>query len=127
MKRGCLTALVVALVIAVLAAGVLYGVHRRYYGNIAFNRQQWMALANDYRRDNPRQRMHNDLLQRYLRNGMTRQQVRHLLGKPDYDSHSNDVDTYFLGVWGLMSVDATLLKVQYDEKDRVVRTEVAER
>jgi hypothetical protein len=125
MKRGCIIALAVFALASILAAGVLYGIHRRYYGNIKFNRQQWIASA-DRGADNPRLRMYKDLQQRYLRKGMTRQEVRHLLGKPDYDSSSKDVDSYFLGVLGLMSVDATILEVHYDKADRVVSTAVTE-
>ena len=118
MKRGCLIALAVVVVIAVLAAGVLYGVHRRYYGNVKFDRQQWIALAN---KGGPRQRMVKDLRQRYLNVGMTRDEVRRLLGKPDSDSLSEDEDSYFLGS---DSGEGTFLHVQYGQRGRVVGTEV---
>jgi len=80
MKRGCLIGLLVLVVVSVLAAVTVYGVHRRYYGNIKFNGTVWRSLANKGGTDNPRQRMYRDLLQRYLKPGMTRQQVRRLLG-----------------------------------------------
>lgn len=104
----------------------LYGVHRRHYGNIKFSGTVWRSLAGKWDKDSPRQRMVKDLRQRYLKPGMTRQQVRQLLGKPDYDSHDKDVDSYFLGVWGFMSVDATVLEVEYDKAGRMVRTKVVE-
>lgn len=126
MKRGCLTGIVVLLAICVVAAGVLYGIHRRYYGDIKFNGTVWRSLANKGGTDNPRQRMYKDLLQRHLDPGMTRQEVRRLLGKPDYDSLEKDVDSYFIGVMGAMSVDATVLEVHYDQKGRLVRTKVVE-
>ncbi len=94
----------------VLAAGALYGVHRRYYGNTYFNRQQWIGLANKGGADNTRQRMVKDLRRRYLRLGMTRQQVRHLLGKPDLDSLSKDTDSYLID-----NANGVSLDVRYDK------------
>jgi hypothetical protein len=123
MKRGCLIALLVFVVISVLAAGALYGVHRRYCGNVKFNRQQWIALAGKGGMDNPRQRMVKDLRQRYLKPGMTRQEVRHLLGKPDFDSLSKDVDSYFIGADGF---DGMSLDVRYDQAGHVIRSDVVQ-
>lgn len=126
MKRACYSSALVFVVFVILAAVVLYGAHRRHYGNIKFSGTVWRSLAGKGRMDNPRQRMVKDLRARYLKPGMTRQQVRQLLGKPDYGSHEREVDSYFLGVWGFMSVDATVLEVRYDKAGRVVSTDVAE-
>lgn len=126
MKRGCTIGLVALLLIGLVAAVVLYGVHRRYYGNIRFNGTVWRRLANQGGMGNPRQRMVKDLRQRYLRNGMTRQEIRQLLGKPDYGSFSKDVDSYFIGVLGFMSVDASTLDIRYDSAGRVARSKIVE-
>lgn len=121
MKRGCLIGSLVVIISLVLAAGALYGVHRRYYGNTYFNRQHWIGLANKGGVDNPRQRMVKDLRRRYLKPGMTRQQVRHLLGKPDYGRLSSDADSYFIGADG---IDGISLDVRYDRVGRLVRSEI---
>ena len=116
----------IVLAIAVLGAGVLYAVHRRHCGNIRFDRARWIAVAGQGGVRNPRQRMVKDLMRRYLRNGMTKHEVRQLLGKPDYDSLYRDTDSYFIGVIGCLSVDASTLDVHYDKAGKVSRTQVLE-
>jgi hypothetical protein len=96
--------------------------------NVTFDAKVWTAhVAGE--KDGPRSRMLSDLLTNRLRKGMSREQVRALLGKPDSQSQwdrEHDNDGYDLGHVGPFGVDPSVLTIQYDKGGRVLTFEAGE-
>jgi len=123
--------LVSASVLSVLVIAFFVIVPREFYNSPyndkGFDRGIWLSAARNDDMRNPRGPMAEDLRRHYLRNGMTREQVRRLLGKPDnseYDEQQGKVDHYFLGAWGFISIDGDLFIVHYDKSGRLISTEI---
>lgn len=59
--------------------------------------------------------------------GMSKAEVRRLLGASDnsqYETEQGNIDNYFLGHWGFMSIDGDLLVVHYDPHGRLASTKI---
>lgn len=82
-----------------------------------FDRRVWLANPTCVL-DNPRGRMANDLLERYLREGMSRARVVELLGPADGDRKGID---YPVGVWSGFRLDCDFLHVEFDANGRLTR------
>lgn len=126
-------------VLAVLAAllvgaAITYPRWQRHLGVFAnpfaaqrFDRAKWLAAAPVAPGKNARGPMAEDLRRRYIRRGMTRTEVQHLLGPPNSlgcDEKAAGGDWYYLGPWGSMSIDGDYLGIHYGKDGRVESTEI---
>ncbi len=84
----------------------------------AFDAELWQAQRGKDERHNPRGGMVVDLLQTHLRVGMSRTEVRRLLGEPDQRHGSSDV--YELGV-SPYGIDFEYLLIDYDSAGQVTQ------
>jgi hypothetical protein len=108
---GCLCTTVAIIAIALLG---YYGMWIQPFSNAKFDRAIWLkAKSDDFH--NPRGPMTMDLRRNHLHHGMTRQQVRSLLGPPDcHVSHDPSMDSYWLGAWGGFQMDSQSLDIYYN-------------
>ncbi|PMB52214.1 hypothetical protein CEN39_11025 [Fischerella thermalis CCMEE 5201] len=83
------------------------------FGNKPFDQKAWLANpVNSGKNDSIRFQMSEDLTKNHLKIGMTRQQTRKLLGKPDllnsYCYGKDICDNYYLGEYALiLNFDST--------------------
>lgn len=115
------------LVVAIRAASFLPVALSAFYGSFGgspfndarFEEQQWVSAVTAEDGQNPRGLMAEDLRKRFLHRGMSRREVRALLGDPDNSAwdERTGVDRYFLGHWGPMSIDGDYLIIHYDKYD----------
>lgn len=94
-----------------------------------FEQAKWKSAVTDREGRNPRGPMAGDLRRRFLKKGMSKKAVRALLGEPDNsesDEMAGNVDRYFLGHWGPMSIDGDYLIIHYDQSGGIVSTEMYE-
>jgi hypothetical protein len=78
-----------------------------------FDRQTWLSGQG---RRNPRGQMLQDVLDRRLRRGMTRESVIRLLGKPDIDP--GDGSAYYL-LGRLRAWEEDILRLAFDRQGRL--------
>jgi hypothetical protein len=90
-----------------------------------FDRKVWLANASNYGRGNPRGQMADDLRKRWLRKGMTRKEVKALLGEPDPQGPEG-VYEYNLGNWAWCPICPDVLDIHFDKSGRLVRAEITE-
>ncbi|MCI0343350.1 MAG: hypothetical protein L0216_19760 [Planctomycetales bacterium] len=79
----------------------------------------WRAEAQTTNRDSPRGSMVGEILERVVKPGMARTEVRSLLGAPDWESPSPDEDHWRIGMWTGFRMDEDTLRVRYTLADRV--------
>lgn len=107
--------------VQLLIFGVLFG---DPFDDRDFDRDVWMAHSQDWRPDNPRGQMAQDLRDRLLRERPSRSQVIELLGPPRYQRP--DRISYYLGSWGF-GPDCDWLEIYFGEDDAVVGARIARR
>ena len=122
--------LLIASGLSVLVIAFFVIVPREFYNNPyndkAFDRKVWLSAARSDKMHNPRRQMAEDLQKNYLRKGMTRGQVRRLLGKSngEYDDQQGDMDWYFLGARGYRPKQGYFLSVHYDKSGNLISTQI---
>ena len=124
-------AVAVSVVVAIVVALVLFiayelGLLGSPFNDKKFVRSVWLASAHNDDARNPRGRMAEDLISNHLRIGMSKSDVRKLLGKSnnsEYDETQN-TDCYFLGHWGFMSIDGDYLIIRYNNAYQIKSTEI---
>ncbi len=89
------------------------------FGDRGFDPSLWRSEARTTDRDSPRGRMVGDIRDRVVRPGMTRAEVRTLLGVPDWESARPDEDHWRIGMWTGFRMDEDTLLVRYAPDDRV--------
>ena len=117
----------VTLILAVLLSwGFFYnGFLRSHFDDQRFDRAKWTAPASVNSDRTPRGRMAGDLRRRFLRRGMSRSEVRALLGRPD-DEERGVEDHYLLGYCSPMSIDGDQLIIRYDRSGQLAATKIYE-
>lgn len=86
---------------------------KSYIQDVPFNSDQWKANLETH--DNLKQKMVSDLLSRYTLQGMSRDEIENLLGKPPKTEYFKDYDyVYWLGPEKGMGVDSEWLGVQFN-------------
>lgn len=117
------------MLLAALAAIAVF----RFFGNPLdpfaadrFDSARWRAVDPD-----DRAHMCRDLIQTYLRAGMTKSEVRRFIGPPDKTTESDETqskrahtESYDLGYWRLHGVGHAFLCVDFDGNDQLVRAEI---
>src|ERR1051326_184629 len=102
-------------------------------GSLEFDQRLWKANANQYRDDNPRGLMLDDLGAHHIRAGMTLAQVMEVLGPPDAVFEDNGVqnfdgkkeikstDTYLycVGRWGRTEFMLNYLHFEFGKSGRL--------
>ena len=97
-----------------------------YWHTYRFDQSVWKASRNlqpdtlEY----PRSKMVRDLLWRHVKVGMARSELRETLGEPDMAGEK--VDSYWIGFYGWMAIDPSLLKLQYDQNGKLNRINIHE-
>ncbi len=112
-----------------LLVGTLFAVFSRADKQSRFDRAVWISRPELEGSDTPRSRMVSDVMHRYLKPGMSRQQVRELLGKPDSTSQfdtENHREGYGLGHIGAFGIDPSILVLQYDVSGKLKEAHVIE-
>lgn len=114
--------LVLVIAVAVYAGPMFY--HLLLYNPFddrAFNRAEWTNSPRLGEADSPRGPMAEDVLHNRLHRGMTKSEVRKLLGLPNNSrfEDENHIDSYFLGHWGYMSIDGDCLIINYDASNKL--------
>lgn len=84
----------------------------------SFDRAVWHKFHNNHEPDNPRASMSKDLRRRYLRQGLTKQEVVKLLGEPDMNKSDNMYE-YNLGMWSGFRIDYDGLQIHFDAEGRL--------
>lgn len=93
------------------------------FGQREFEQHVWLA---DVER---RAAMADDLCQRLLHEGMSKTDVRALLGDPqnsEYQEEQGNIDAYCLGAVEQFVMDAYFLEIHYDESQRVTSTNITQ-
>jgi hypothetical protein len=125
---GAAAALLLLLVLGLVYGRAAYTLLHRPFNDRTFDRSVWIGVAGVPLERNPRGPMTEDLRRRFLHEGMSRREVRALLGQPDngpYPEATTAIeDHYFLGHWGEMSIDGDYLIIHYDKRRRLVSTEI---
>jgi hypothetical protein len=106
---------------AILAWPWISAMLRNPFDDAAFNQQTWLTVPEE------RGPMAQDVCGRIVKIGMSKEEVRFMLGPPDnsqQDDEQGNLDRYFLGQWGPMSIDGDQLLVHYDGARRVVSSEI---
>jgi hypothetical protein len=86
---------------------------KSYIQEVPFNSDQWKANLETH--DNLKQNMVSDLLSRYTLQGMSRDEIENLLGKPPKTDYFKDYDyVYWLGPEKGMGVDSEWLGIQFN-------------
>ncbi len=103
------------------------------WGDATFDSEEWKAVEAGGP-DSPRGTMVSDLLANHELIGLTREQVRELLGDPEFANtsrgrSSNQVETapewiYVLGMYSGFRIDEDILVIKFDANDRVKRWQV---
>ena len=98
---------------------------RNPFNDARFLRGVWLT-ADNTKAKYARGPMAEDLRQNHLKVGMLRKDVRHLLGEPDNgrDEERQNVDRYYLGIWGYMSWEGDYLLIYYNKAGRVTSSEI---
>lgn len=126
---GILIALLVAVFIVVRLWPPTRGVSANPFATEPFDQSKWIRAKSGPEVKNPRGPMAEDLRRHYLQRGMSKKQVRQLLGPPsnsEYEEAKGNVDSYFLGHWGDWSIDGDYLIIRYHKSGRVASTEIYE-
>ncbi len=90
------------------------------WNDAKFDQETWLASPNyQQRAENPRGPMTDDLIQNHLPIGMSRTAVHKLLGKASFPSYYKDIDKYYVGHWGFMTVDGEFLNIKYNRADQI--------
>lgn len=109
------------LLICIQLVILLAGCDSTPFDNKRFDQKAWTANpVNSGKDNNLRLEMSEDLMKRYLKKGMTRQQARKLLGKPDfsnsYCSGKNECEGYHLGEY--------VLTLDFDSAGKLIKTDI---
>ena len=109
------------LAIAMQVVIFLAGCDNTPFDNKSFNQKAWLANpVNSVKNNNLRLEMSEDLIKNHLKKGMTQQQTRKLLGKPDslnsYCSDKSDCDDYYLGEYVLL--------LTFDSAGKLIKTDI---
>lgn len=113
--------LVVLLAVAALAAFVLIWTMGAQQASMPFDRAVWTNEETIRTQPDLRRSMANDVMDKYLKTGMRRQDVIALLGEPSDAPHFQDRDlVYWLGSeGGFISIDSAWLVIDLDETGAV--------
>ncbi|BCL39705.1 hypothetical protein NSMS1_61520 (plasmid) [Nostoc sp. MS1] len=101
------------LLLTISVVSFLSGCDNNPFDNKPFNQQAWLENPLNKSKDkNARLEMSENLLKNHLQIGMTSQQTRKLLGKPDFVNSNcgdkNSCDNYYLGEYiFLLTFDST--------------------
>src|SRR5919198_930517 len=101
--------------VSLLALALIFGLAACRFGSKPFDSARWKAQRGADCMQMSRSEMVDDLRSHRLSNGMTKREVRRLLGKPDYDI---GVDLRGRGIWwsyvtGPDLVDCSLLDLRF--------------
>ena len=116
-------------------AGICYGaiaawrIYSYHFDDLGFDRTAWLKNTGNHDSKNPRGQMAQDLRDRVLRKGMTKEEVSRLLGKPDWWGGTpppKDVLEYNLGNWAWCPICPDVLDVHLDKTGRLTRVEITE-
>ncbi len=136
--KRCLLLLVICLLayacfsMTVFVLSIIVNAGRGYHGwgDATFDSEEWKAVE-ALRPDSPRGTMVSDLLDNHELIGLTREQVRELLGDPEEANTSrgrraHPVETapewiYYLGMYSGFRIDEDILVIKFDANDRVKR------
>ena len=131
MKRTLLivgaVAALLLLLLGLVYGPTIYSLLRNPFNDRTFDRSVWIEAASGPEVRNPRGPMAEDLRARFLHRGMSKRDVRALLGESSNSQYEEEMgveDHYFLGHWGEMSIDGDYLIIHYDKRRRLVSTEI---
>ena len=95
----------------------------RHWTSTRFDAERWRQCEIVYEDETERMYMVDDLLERYSLQGMSRREVRLLLGKPDAEHFCSDADyAYYVGLErGFIQVDPAYLVLRFDEAGKVTK------
>lgn len=77
-------------------------------------------MHQDWDPDNPRGKMYEDLVENYLRKGMTKAQVVALLGESDLVTKP-EIISYNLGMWSGMRIDYDSLDLVFSNDGKLTK------
>jgi hypothetical protein len=127
--KAIIIIIVVVIVVGVLAiwfGPLLYDMYHDPFKGQRFNQQEWIS-AGEHGRAEDRGPMARDIQAHIIHKGMRRAEVQALLGKSNnsqVEAAKGDLDRYYLGLLGFMTMDGAYLIVHYDHRGRVTTTEV---
>jgi hypothetical protein len=109
------------LVISMQVAILLASCDNTPFDNKRFDQKAWIANpVNNGKHNNLRMEMSEDVMKNHLKKGMTRQQARKLLGKPDflnsYCSGKNECEGYSLGEY--------VLTLDFDSTGKLIKMDI---
>jgi outer membrane protein assembly factor BamE (lipoprotein component of BamABCDE complex) len=109
------------LVISMQATILLAGCDNTPFDNKRFAQKTWIANpVNNGKHNNLRMEMSEDVMKNHLKKGMTRQQARKLLGKPDFFNSycygKNECEGYSLGEY--------VLTLDFDSTGKLIKMDI---
>lgn len=127
---GCSVATLVFGAVAFVGGQIAYGVYSyvRPFPACAFNATRWHWSPRKlliFERYPTRLRMADDLVANHLKHGMTKDEVRALIGPPDEHPYYEPAEwVYLLGPWRNQGIDNEWLALDFDEQGRLTRFEI---
>jgi hypothetical protein len=97
------------------------------FGDARFDRAVWLSASSSMDSHNPRGPMAHDLMHNFLHKGMSKTEVRKLLGPPQNRKWDGElhVDTYYIGHWDpTTDWGGDRLVVRYSVSDRLGSTDL---
>ncbi len=104
-------------------AYLFYDLINNPFNDQKFDETIWKEFHQNDDPDNPRGNMAYHLRDRVLKDGMNMQEVRSLLGIPDY-SEGKDFMRYNLGMWSGFRIDPDSFDIHFDEHGGISHIEI---
>jgi len=115
--------------IAVISLGVFvyifYELFNNPFNDRRFQEEEWKEFHESLDPDNPRGQMAYHLRDKVLEEGMSIEEVRSLLGEPDYAETDHSLQ-YNLGMWSGFRIDYDSFDIYFDEDGRFTHVEIVQ-
>ena len=102
---------------------IFYALINNPFNDRKFDETVWKEFHQDDDPDNPRGKMAYHLRDRVLKEGMKMDEVRSVLGEPDYSEGDNFLK-YNLGMWSGFRIDYDSFDVYFDENGELSHVEI---
>jgi hypothetical protein len=133
MPRFSLKSFFIAITVCAFVLGALFSVWHYLDSIDPFNQRSFVAA--DWAKGHPEERaaMARDLIRNHLPTGLSRQQLKALLGAPDGDfspdalkgwPRGTQISPYYLGSWSGEGLDDAFVYVYLDKNGSVIRATI---
>ena len=104
---------------------IFYDLINNPFNDRKFNATEWKEFHESHDYDNPRGTMAYHLRDKVLTKGMKRNEVKAILGEPDY-SEGRNVLKYNLGMWSGFRIDYDSFDIYFDTTEKLTHIEIVQ-